>query len=88
MSVVREVGLRQGCNSSTIFQNKTCLFEVALGRDVCPVIPYYQRVWAFLTSVPLHSPPVDFDRLRSFSFSIWPRFSVLSGPSPNLVQKG
>ena len=74
--------------ASTILPNKTRLSEVALRRDVCPITPYYQRGWVFLTSFPPYLSQVEFDLLRSFSFSVRPVFSVPSGLRPNLVQTG
>ena len=60
MSALWEGGLREGCNPSTILQDATRLSGVALGetRALYPFI--FKGFWAFLTSFPLHSPPVEF----------------------------
>ena len=74
--------------ASTIFRRTTRLSGVARRRDECPKTPYFQRVWAFLTSFPLRFPPAKFVLFRRLSFSVWPEFSVPSGLRPNLVQTG
>ena len=64
--------------ASTIFRRTTRLSGVAPRRDERPQTPWFQRVWAFLTSFPLCFPPVEFVLLRSFSFSVCNR-SVYEG---------
>ncbi len=55
MSALWERGLREGCKPSTILQDATRLSGVALG-ETCVQNPYFQGVWAFLPSFPLHFP--------------------------------
>ena len=43
---------------STIFHDTTRLSGESPGETCCVIIRYFQRVWAFLTSFPLHFAPV------------------------------
>ena len=88
MSMAREGVLREGCKPSTIFQDTTRLSGVAPWRDERPITPYFQRDWEFLTSFPRHSSLVDFAFFSGLSFSVRLVFSVLTGPSPKVVQLG
>ena len=88
MSVVRERSSREGCKPSTILQDTTRLSGVAPWRDERPITPYFQRDWAFPASFPLHSQPVEFTLFSGLPFSVRPVFSVLTGPSPKVVQLG
>ena len=57
-------------STATILQNKMRLFGEVLRRDERPITPYFQMVWAFLTSFPLHSPSGEFDLFRGLLFSV------------------